>query len=474
MAAMQSDVIELAEYHPWRRGIFFLLGFAVCAVAAAASLYPRAPEYVAVSQLRISPAGSTATDSANATTPRNNLVAFLTEVQVLTSRSVLEDAVTRLKQAGGLSGLGVDPVGAVQHVLRASPVEQTQVVELSAEGPEPRFLTRLLTTVAESWRDRATRLYQQQISGEYQDLKKQAGDLHDETLAARARLDEFREADGIPATGIENALAADLQNLSTSYTAALASLAKAQAHLRTLQNATDAAAIADASQSDTAVAALELKAGALRDQLGDLRRRFTPRYLALDAETRSLPDQVAALDRQIAAQRTADHAAELRMTEEQLQTSQLQFNRLSRDVSAKQKNLEAIAARRTEYEALQADFDRAQKLEQSMVDRLSNLQASQREHAPRLDILQAARFSSAPAKPVSTIYASIGLAGSLAAGILVALLSKLLDGGPAVAWTTSRRRRADFAEAQINYRAHPLHDVFDSGPRKLLPAPDPE
>jgi hypothetical protein len=75
---------------------------------------------------------------------------------------------------------------------------------------------------------------------------------------------------------------------------------------------------------------------------------------------------------------------------------------------------------------------------------------------------------------VSTIYASIGLAGSLAAGILAALLSKLLDSGPAVAWTTPRRRRSDFQKAQVIYRARPLHDVFDSGPRKLLPAPDPE
>ncbi len=472
MDAIPPDAIELAEYHPWRRTAFFLVGFAVCAAAAFAWFYTRPPEYVAVSQLRIVPAGTlTGADSGKAANPPDNLVPFLTEVQVLTSHAVLTDAITRLKTAGGLPDLGPDPAGAAQRLLRTRPLEQTQVVELSAEGREPHFLTRLLDTLAESWRDRATRLYQQQISGEYQDLQKKADDLHVETEAARARLDEFREGNGIPADGAENALVADVQNLSASYTAALASFAKAQAHLRMLQNVTGGGPAAGAGQSDPAVAALEQKAADLRDQLTNLRSRFTPRYLALDAETRSLPDRVAALDGQIAAQRSAGRTAELRATEEQLQTSQLQVDRLSRNVSAKQKQLEEIAARRAEYNALQGDLDRAGKFEQSMSDRVANLQASERERAPRLDVLQAAQFSAAPVRPVSTVYASIGLAGSLMVGVLAALFSKLLDGAPAVAWTApGRRRYTDIVESRIIHRAG--HQVFDAEPRKLLPAPN--
>ena len=475
MAAIEPDAIELAEYHPWRRVVFFLIGFAVCAAAALAYFYTRPAEYSAVSQLRIIPAGTLMTsDSGSAALPRDDLVAFLTEVRVLTSQAVLQESVARLKNIGGLPDLGLNPVTAVQHLLRARPLAQTQVVELSAEGPDRRFLTRLLTTVAESWRDHATRLYQQQISGEYRDLKKQADDLHNATLAARARLDQFRETNGIPPAGVENALAADLQNLNSSYTAALATMAKAQVHLRTLQNAGDTAA--DASQNDPAVVALEQKAATLRDQLSNLQRRFTPQYLALDVDTRSLPEQVAELDKQIVAQRNADRAAtraaELRATEEQLETCQLQFNRLSRDVSEKQNKLREISARRIEYDTLQGELDRAQKLEQSMMGRMANLQATQRERAPRLDILQAAQFSAAPDTPIPTIYAAISLAASLAAGVLAALFSKLLDGAPAVAWTTASRRR--HMKALIGYGADPLNRLLDTAPRKLLPAPDRE
>ncbi len=469
MVAMPPDSIELAAYHPWRRGFFFLIGLCIGAAAVFAWLYTRPPEYIAVSQLRIFPA-ATLTD-ANAANPQDRTIAFLTEVQVLTSQAVLKDALVRLRETGGLHDLGPDPAGAAQRLLRARPLEQTQVVELSAKGPEPGFLVRLLNAVTKSWQARATRAYQQQVSAENDGLKKQADDLHTATMAAQAKLDEFREANGFVANGAENALVADVQNLSTSYTTALASFAKAQAHLQMLQNVSAAGAAPNASQSDPAIAALEQKAAELRDQLNDLRRRFTPQYLALDAETRSLPDRVAALDGQIAAQRNAGRAADLRATDEQVQASQLQLERLSGEVSAKQKQIEDLAARRAEDNALQADLDRAQTLERSLSDRAANLQTVQRERAPRLEVLQTAQFSVAPIRRINTTNAPVALAAALSAGVLAALLSKLLDDAPALAWTAASRRRYPNSIARIGHRAGPRQQSFDHPPSKFLPAP---
>ena len=104
MVAVQPDVIELVEYHPWRRVLFFLLGFGVCAVATLAFVFTRPPEYTAVSQLRLVPAATIAAPDPVKSPAAINGVNFRTEVQVLTSQAVLEDAVTRLKKPGGLPG----------------------------------------------------------------------------------------------------------------------------------------------------------------------------------------------------------------------------------------------------------------------------------------------------------------------------------------------------------------------------------
>jgi uncharacterized protein involved in exopolysaccharide biosynthesis len=408
MVAIQPDAIELTEYHPWRRIIFFLVGFGVCAAAALAWSYASPAEYNAVSQLRIVPASPLTNTEDARTNPSTDRIDFLTEVQVLTSRAVLQDAISSLRKAGRLPDLGPDPVSAVQHLLRARPIGQTQVLELSATGRDPQFLTRLLTMVAQSWRDRATHIYEQQVADEDQDLNRKADDLHRQSAAARARLNQFRDAHGILAADDEDSLAEDLQELSASYAAALASLGKTKTRLLNMQTAAPA-------------------------------------------------------------------SARLRATEEEIKSSQSEVGRLSRDLSTMKKVTADFVVTRPEYNALQGDLERAEKLENSMLDSMANLQAARHARAPRLDILQAAQVSPAPANAVSPMYASIGLAGSLAAGVLAALFSKLLDGAPAVAWTTSRRRRySDFTIPRIENRAGPMGEVWNSGPRKLLPAPRPE
>jgi len=469
MVAMHADVIELTEYHPWRRLVFFLAGFAVCAAAALGYVYSRPAQYIAVAQLRIVPSvGPIDAKPGNAPSPRDSRMAFLTEVQVLSSRAVLEQAVMRLKNTATLPDLGPDPAGAVQHLLRARPIGQTQIVELSAEGRDPRFLTRLLDTVADSWRDRAMQLYQQQIADENQDLIHRAGDLHQQTMAARAKLDQFRDEHGILPTDDVGALAADLQKLRAPYSAAQASLTEARAQMRTLQNASDAAASAE--QSNPGIAELEQKAAALRDQLHDLERRFSLRELRSDTDAQNLLERLGALDREITARRSE----ELRSAGAQLQARQSRFERLSSDISVMKKIVADFAADRPQYVALQDDLDRAEKLERAILDRVAQSQADQRARAPRLDMLQAAQVAASRASPNYALNASIALFASLGMGVLAALFCRVLDRAPAIAWTATGRRYRDSAQARISYRADALSHGVQSGRIKLLPAPDPE
>src|SRR5438309_8259416 len=73
---------------------------------------------------------------------------FLTEVQVLTSRPLVEEAVGRLAQSGDLPrDAGSDPVDFVQRMLGTEKVEGTQVVQLRAEGPQRQFLAQLVNTL---------------------------------------------------------------------------------------------------------------------------------------------------------------------------------------------------------------------------------------------------------------------------------------------------------------------------------------
>jgi uncharacterized protein involved in exopolysaccharide biosynthesis len=77
---------------------------------------------------------------------------FLTEVQALSSRSLLERVAERLVQAGqDLSALGPDPVAGLQSVLTVTPVPGTNVVELAATGLRPELPTALLVGINDAY-----------------------------------------------------------------------------------------------------------------------------------------------------------------------------------------------------------------------------------------------------------------------------------------------------------------------------------
>src|SRR5512135_701773 len=130
----QSDQIELAGRHDWRRWVVFLAVFIVSAGASLAYVLSRVPEYRAAARIEISPSRTIGEgDQARPPSLQDQPASFLTEVQTLTSRPIIAEALNRLEQTGGISGLGPDPVDAMQQLVHARPIEHTQIVELSAE-----------------------------------------------------------------------------------------------------------------------------------------------------------------------------------------------------------------------------------------------------------------------------------------------------------------------------------------------------
>src|SRR5437870_3281009 len=123
-----------------RRIVVFTAVFFVASAVTLADAIFRPAEYRAVSRLEIVPASarSPADDRGAGTAEKNppgesSSKSFLREVQVLTSRPLLEEVVARLANSRELpEGLGTDPVQGLQHMLNARAVEGTKVVHLQA------------------------------------------------------------------------------------------------------------------------------------------------------------------------------------------------------------------------------------------------------------------------------------------------------------------------------------------------------
>ena len=124
-----------------RRVKVFFGVFLVCLLISLGYNFSRSALYLVTARVQILPAGQLAPNDAPATSPslstspsQDGKQAFLAEVEVLSSRRLLEKVVKPLQTQGLWKDTGNDPVRAVQGMLTVSPVDGTFIVQLQAQG----------------------------------------------------------------------------------------------------------------------------------------------------------------------------------------------------------------------------------------------------------------------------------------------------------------------------------------------------
>ncbi len=418
-----------------RRAVVFLCTFAFALAASLIYVYTRPAEYRAMARMQIAPA-AVVTQAANATatpTVATDAKSFLTEVQVLTSRSLLQRVFDRLKERGTLRALGPDPIAAMQDMLHADPVGGTQVVVLSAESREQALVAPLVNTVVDAYREHVADVYKGSASSAYAELTDEIGKLDKEMTAKRDAVNGFRARyDIVSMEHKENDVLTQIDGLSQSYTEAKNRQAKAQAHLQALQGSAAAGKAIVRAKDDPVLADIEQRASLLREQWQALQGRFTPAYLAMDPTAKSLQARLENLENQLKTQRAASAQAALAEAQEELSAAQSAAGKLRQDVADNQKQAQEFATHLNEYKALRQDLDHLEEMHRAALDRLTKLQASEQERAPRVELMEAATPSLAPWRPDYLRDALIALAGSLAFGLLATWFVDFIAGSPAL------------------------------------------
>ncbi len=456
-----------------RRAIVFAATFLPAVIASLVYVYTRPPEYRAVARLQISPASvvTQPTEAIDTPTLAPDPQAFLSEVQALTSRPVLQDAIQHLRNDGALPELGSDPVASVQQMLRADPVEGTEIVRLSAVSRQREFVPLLVSTVVETYEQHVADAYKKLAAANSGEVKDEIAKLDNEVTAKRQQVEAFRQRyDIVSIEHKENDVLANIEGLSRSYTLANEKLAQAQGHLQALRASVMAGKAVFRAKDDPTLSGLEQRASMLREQWHDLQRRFTPDYLALDGDAKSLKARLDDLDAQLQSRHGQSERAALVEAQQDLSSAQTEVERLRQDVADNRKEAEQFSTHLNEYKAMREDLDHLEGMRRGALDHLTKLQASARERAPRVQLVEAAAPSQEPWRPNYGLDALLGVAGSLGLGLFAAWFADFIAGPTPVvpapflqyAWTP--------ALAAHEAMRPPLLAAPDLA---RLPAPDP-
>jgi uncharacterized protein involved in exopolysaccharide biosynthesis len=454
---------------PRRRAVVFSLAFVPAAFASLIYVYTQPPEYRAMARLRISPAAvvTQATDAKDAPAVVTDTKSFLTEVQVLTSRPLLQDVVGRLKTSGGLPDLGADPVAAVQRILHADPIEGTQIVQLSATGPQQQFVPLLVNTVADAYRQHVANAYKGLVTNTYGEVADEVQALENKLAAKRDAVNAFRKRyDIVSMEHKENDVLADIEGLSQSYTEANQRLAKAEGRLDALKSGK---AVLHA-KDDPTLADLQQRVSVLREQWHEMQGRFTPAYLSLDADARALRARLDNLEEQLKSQVGAGERTAFAEAREEVASARAAVDQLRQNVADNQRQAQEFATHLNDYKAVREDLDHLEGMHRAALDQLTKLQASERERAPRVQLLEAAAPSQQPWRPDYPLEAALGVGGAVVFGLFATWFVDFIV-GPAP--QAPSFLQYSWAPALIGPEATAAPRLVHSPEFARLPPPDP-
>jgi uncharacterized protein involved in exopolysaccharide biosynthesis len=426
---VRPDFLQVAEQSNRRRLLVFLGTLIVALAVSLGYTWLRQPEYRASARLEITPGTESVTARPAPGGERESVRPFLTEVQVLTSRHVLEQVVPRLERSGqDLSMFGPDSVAGMQAHLEALPVEGTNVVELSATGQQPDLLAPLLNAVIDVYQDSLTEAYRRASGEAIVQADEEVQKLEGNVVAKRREAEAFRIRNNIVSLERdENELLAQVRNLSTSLATANDRVAAAEGKLRALSAAAAAGKTAVRSRDDPTLANLEQRASQIREELRDLERDFTPDYMAKDPKVIAQRARLAELERQITVQRTATQQTALLEAQEEFAGAQGAAARIQSQMAAGRQEVAQFTARFNAYKSMQDELDDLEKTYRDAVQRRAKLEATERARMPATRVLEAATTPQSPWRPLYWRDTAFSIGGSLVLALLAMWLVELFN-----------------------------------------------
>jgi uncharacterized protein involved in exopolysaccharide biosynthesis len=397
-----------------RRLRVFLTVFLLTAAVGLVWDFSRAPEYRASTRLQITPAVLTVADKAGSA-PASGEQAFLTEVQALSSRPLVEQVAERLRGAGhDIGALGLDPVLALQSAMTITAVEGTQVVELSAVGREPELPAALLAGLVEVYRAHVAQTYRETTGEASARADEEVARLEAAVAAKRSAAEEFRVRHGIVSPEREeNAVLAQMQGLSRAQQDAQKKLTEAEGKYESLRNAAAAGKGVVRARDNPTLAALEARASQMRVELGEMSRRYTPDYLDKEPQARALRARLAELDAQIKVEREVGQRQAIEEAEQELAAARESARQLQLQIAGNRQQAGAFAARFSQYKSLHDDLAQLEKTYQEALQRQARLDATELSRMPALQVLEHAVIPKEPWRPLYWRDAGIVVGGAL-------------------------------------------------------------
>ena len=483
---MHDSPQHLAIVHAHARAVRRrLCVFAVCFVLAGALSmgwnFSRPPVYRSEATLLVTPraSGNPRREGNEAAAPTEVSTAAM-QRHVISHPSVFAQVWQRFAAETKTEGDVPLEASQLHTMLHAAVVPETNVIELSAEGPRAEDLPLLVN----AWIDVCLAEYataeQASSRSGAEAAREQIVELEKRIEEMRGELADFRKRHDIASMQREeNRVLARLKGLTASLNEVEAEEVAAQARVDALK---EALARGEDVALDEDREELSVMRGRLRELRGVLQgfeAYFAPEYLDKDQDVAKLKQRIKLLEQEIEAKRADMGRAALAQAELEAATARNASAEIERQLAEHERMAADFTSRFAEHESLVQDLAQLEELHRELQERVVQLEVMREALPPELGVVQRASTADYPVRPAYRRDAAIGLAGSLLFGLVAVVVDWLITRPPRAAGVSEARtvfypwpQIQDLARAHAGEvtAASPAGVLEHRPPRELGPA----
>jgi uncharacterized protein involved in exopolysaccharide biosynthesis len=343
--------------------------------------------------------------------------------QLLLGSEILAETARKLQQTENIT-LSVPDI---RQMLDVEPITDTNLVEMFAEGSTPEVLPLLINTWIDIYLKVRSKDTKQSTGTTQKIIRDELKSLREKVDLKRAQLDQFRLSNNISSTKREeNYALARLKGLNKSLNIASEEEVKAKARLNAINTAIIRGQAVVPQEDQRTISALETRAQKLREQIAEMKRRFTQDYIDLRPSLKFVPLELEKLETRINSLRNQGKNIVLAEAQQAYSAAKQSIAAIQKQLSTHNAQASQFSSRFAEHDTLNKDLKGLELLHRESLERLAKLEATQHSKYPQVDVIDRAYLPRDSIRPNYMRDGIIALAGSLLLGLFSVWIAEFL------------------------------------------------
>ena len=351
--------------------------------------------------------------------------------QVLISTPMLTKILDRLEEKEHLINTPYNRLSKLIRILKVIPTENMNVLKLSANGKNRELLPLLVNTWIDVYLESYADLEKSSFSYANIELNKQVNELERKVVEKRLELEQYREKyDIVSVERAENWTPERFKGIMEALKKADEEQAIAASQYKAKKDMIDQGKVVTLEQDRAALAYLDDRAVEVQEQLSELEEKYTPEFLRIDTNARSLMRKLELLEEKIRLKRQeSQHLALVEAEQTQIAARQTVID-LQQELAEHKRITATFSNNFEEHKALQEELSQLEGLHNQVSERLAKTEVTNRQQLPEITVLERAFLPEFHVGPQYSRDAGICVAGSFLLGILAVFFYEFLTRSP--------------------------------------------